>query len=71
MDIIAEEEHFLIITDEDLEVSMEENKTNRYGKILADKEINIRNVRRCLRRAWRDKIFESVRSVQACTNSFF
>lgn len=47
-DILAEEEDFLVITDEDLEVSVEENKISRYVKILVDKEINIQNIRRCL-----------------------
>lgn len=44
-DILVEEEDFLVITDEDLEAHVEENKISCYGKILVDKALNIQNIR--------------------------
>lgn len=47
-DMINDEEDFLVITEEDLEASMEENKTSCY---MVDKQVNIQTIRRCLQRA--------------------
>lgn len=47
-EILDEEEDFLVITNEDLEAKVEENKNSYYGKILVDREVNIQNIWRCL-----------------------
>lgn len=56
-DILAEEEEFMVITEADLEASVEKMKNSCFEKILVDKELNILSVRRCLRRAWRGQDF--------------
>lgn len=56
-DILAEEEDFRLITEDDLEASVEESQLNYYGKLLVEHEINILNIRRSLRKAWRGHDF--------------
>lgn len=56
-DDLDKEEDFLVITDEDLEARVEESKKSCYGKIMVDQELNIQNIRRSLRRAWRGHDF--------------
>lgn len=52
-----DKDDFLVITKDDLEVSLEENRNSCYGKISSDQELNIQNIRRCLHRAWRENDF--------------
>lgn len=69
-ELVDDEEDFLIITDKYLEPSMEENRLNCFGKILAAREPNIPNIRRCLRRAWRGQDFR-VCKLGTCLFQFF
>lgn len=55
--IVEDEDDFLVITDEDLEASVQENRNSCYGKILVEKELNIQNIRRCLCHAWQGNDF--------------
>lgn len=52
-DLVDDEEDFLVITKEDLEASLDENRNSCFGKVLAVREPNIQSIRRCLSRAWR------------------
>ena len=47
-DIINEEEDFLILTEDNLAATVEENRNSCFGKIIVEKEINIQNVCKCL-----------------------
>lgn len=51
VDLANEEEDFLVITEEDLEASLKENRNSCFGKIVAEREPNIQTMRRCLLRA--------------------
>lgn len=56
-DLVNEEEDFLVITEEDLEANLEENRNSCYGKIMAEREPNIQNIKHCLHRAYRGHEF--------------
>lgn len=60
-----------MITEDDLEVSVEENRNSCYGKILFETELNIQNIRRCLCRAWRGNDFRVCKIGKGLYQFFF
>lgn len=69
--LIDQDEDFLVITSEDLEASLVENRNSCFGKIMVEREPNIQNIRRCLRHAWMGMNLGFVKLVRVCTNFSF
>lgn len=68
VEAIEEESDFLVISEEDLEASVEEHRNSCYGKFLVDHELNILNIRRCLRHAWCGHDFRVCKVGEVCTS---
>lgn len=70
VDLVDEEEDFLVTIEEDLEASLKENCTSCFGKIMAVRETNIQHIRWCLHRAWRRQDFR-VCKIGTCLYQIF
>lgn len=81
-EIVEDEGEFIQLSPEDIAASQDELRRSCIGKLLADRELNINALRRCLQRAWQwsdfkiakldscvfQVYFEELESTQAVVN---
>lgn len=70
VEIIEVEEEFFLLSPKDVVASAEENNRSSIGKLIADRDVNIQNLRQFVCCAWRKYEFK-ICKLDVCSYQFY